>query len=163
MKESSNEREKSGLFRIPCVYAGHCVVPMIHLDDLIDLVQEELLSSNSSCGPKFVHATDCSAVQLCDLFPHLDFGSIDDLSVSLLEPVSPEVQLWNCDIYFSNPLFHSTRTENVSSVYECGLTRKFTDIWNEYLESVHLSPLKILVCGGPKAGKTEAARKICAR
>ena len=116
------------------------------------------LAADSIITPRLIIASDGSSRSLAELFPTIKFTGTNDTiaEAALMASDSNDVYLWSVDIVFvTKPLFETN--------YSDGITGQFDAIWKEYLSSNALSPVKILVAGGPRVGKTTISQDLAAR
>ncbi len=138
---------------------------MIHVDDLGNLLFniisnkfENSLSDEETNFSKFMHATDCSNLALRDMFPHLQFQPVERIVEEIVVTNSLHIHHWNSNIFFKQCLFEGLSLSSTHSTFEMGLSRRFPEVWNEFLRANHLTPVRIAVVGGPKAGKSSVSQ-----
>jgi hypothetical protein len=178
--------------RIPSVLGGRNRVPMIHVDDAVDLVcyslqfgavastpsrldqtkTETMLSPSVlklefTAGPYYIAATDANEKSLIELFPSIQTcGTNSEMMDLIFGANNEDVYLWNSELCFTQPIYGGLNLPEgipLNGNYCRGIIEQFPKLWKQYLAANALSPVKVIVVGGPKTGKTSVAQEVAKR
>jgi hypothetical protein len=190
--------------RIASTLGGKNRVPMIHIEDAVELIFNSVrygntfqssyatITTNSNsprlgstlsatapatspnavkiefeAGPTYIPATDSNDKTLLELFPSLQCCTTgQELMDMIFEADSEEVYFWNTDMWFPQAMYSSIALPPEASAdgrFPQGISQQFNKLWTQYLSANKLNPVKVVVVGGPKTGKTSVAQEIATR
>jgi hypothetical protein len=126
-------------------------------------------------GLVYIPAVDRNDLSLRKLFPQFEYAQGNFVCESFFDQFDELISLWSCDIAFKNEVDdkqtsrlnliteYAKEAFKVNIKYEKGFSGHRRALFSEFSSNNNLNPIRVLVTGGPKFGKTTCAKLIASK
>lgn len=141
------------------------IVPMIHAQDLTQIIYHLIKRSPIAFEPSFIACCDCNG-DSTDIVLSAFTSNINGTPSTLTFLTTEETTESYLNIDALSPTWSWDLNINFApstSILETPLktlSKDYSEIWLEYSTFHKLDPCNLMICGGPKSGKSEIAKEI---